>query len=231
MKYIACTSDIWSKDRRSFIAINAHWIAKSGELKSALLACDRFKGSHTGIEIRNKIKGILSEYEIIRKAVAITTDNASNYKCAFERDVYEPYAEMMAAIDDDEDVLFQLDLNDLANVWCPAEELLPNDDVVGLCANALCDRENMRDALRSDLDDDDDDVNDSNANDYIRIRNLPASAISDVLDHAVAVNLPIKIDCAAHTLNLIGKVDSFDALTDDEYSSQYITVQMGPIDA
>lgn len=57
-KYIACTADIWSRDMRSFIAVNAHWINDAdGELKSALLACDRFTGSHTGDAIANKLKG------------------------------------------------------------------------------------------------------------------------------------------------------------------------------
>lgn len=187
-KYIACTSDIWSKDRRAFIAINAHWIDSSGgELKSVLLACDRFKGSHTGIEVENKIKSILIKYDIHKKVVAMTTDNASNYKCAFERngDDYQSYSDIMAAADEDELTLFQLDLNDSSNVWCPTEELLLNDN-----------------------------------NDVIPL----ADSISNVLDPSISVNLPSRSSCAAHTLNLIGKVDSFKALSDKDYRNQYVTV-------
>lgn len=112
VKYIACTSDIWSKDRRSYIAVNAHWIDEdSGELKIVLLACERFRGSHTGAAIEEKIKSILRKFGIQRKTVSMTTDNASNYKCAFERngDSYQSYTELMASIDDDDNALFQFE--------------------------------------------------------------------------------------------------------------------------
>lgn len=62
-KYISCTADIWSKDLRSFLAVNAHWIDKeNGKLKTALLACERFKGSQTGDAIAKKLKGDIYLY-------------------------------------------------------------------------------------------------------------------------------------------------------------------------
>lgn len=215
-KFIACTSDLWSKDRRSFIAVNAHWIDENtGELESALLACDRFRGSHTGIAIENKIKFIFEKYKIHDKVVSMTTDNASNYKCAFERngDDYQSYADMMATIDEDEDALFQLDLSDLANAWCPAEELLVNlnDDVVPLTAPG----EN-----EIDSDEEDDDAGDDDG--AIKIANLPQ--LKNVLHPAIDIKLPSRIDCGAHTLNLVGKVDSFNALSDESYCMQYVAV-------
>lgn len=58
VKYMSCTADIWSRDMRSYIAMNSHWIDNNGSLKSALLACERFRGSHTGDEVAKKLKGI-----------------------------------------------------------------------------------------------------------------------------------------------------------------------------
>lgn len=49
---VSVTVDIWSDRRmRGFLGVTAHWINIEDdrlELKSQLLACNRFKGSHTG---------------------------------------------------------------------------------------------------------------------------------------------------------------------------------------
>lgn len=59
-KYIACTADIWSRDLRSYIAVNAHWIDRqNGASQKALLSCERFEGSHTADAIASKLKGKL----------------------------------------------------------------------------------------------------------------------------------------------------------------------------
>ena len=56
-KYVACTSDIWSRGARSFIAVNAHWInGENGTMQKALLACENFKGSHSADRIADKLK-------------------------------------------------------------------------------------------------------------------------------------------------------------------------------
>lgn len=58
IKYIACTADILSRDLRSFIAVNAHWISEQdGCMKSALLACNRFAGNQSADAIADKLKG------------------------------------------------------------------------------------------------------------------------------------------------------------------------------
>lgn len=58
VKYVSCTADIWSRDLRSFIAVNAHWFdGENGTLCKALLACDRFKGSHTADAVASKLIG------------------------------------------------------------------------------------------------------------------------------------------------------------------------------
>lgn len=225
--YVACTSDIWSKDRRSFIAVNVHWVDEiSGELKSFLLACERFRGNETSAAIQEKIKLILKKYGIEKKAVCITTDNAANYACAFERggDNYQTYHELMATIDDDDNALFQLDLNDLALAWCPAIDVLPNScDVMPLSAAAAKERVNeVRTNSSSDSDDDDDEFNTHTVASSIRIRDLPN--MDNILDPEKNVKLPNRIACAAHSLNLVGKLDSFDALIDEDYKTRYTNV-------
>lgn len=57
--------DIWSdKNRRSYLAITAHWIAKvegttALELKSALIAFQRIHGTHDGVSLSKVILELL----------------------------------------------------------------------------------------------------------------------------------------------------------------------------
>lgn len=115
-------------------------------------------------------------------------------------------------------------LNDLENAWCPAEDLINgNADVVPLSAAASM-AANDDDY---DSDEDSDSGNDSSATDEtgsIRIVNMKDANLENVIDPSMSINLPSKIDCGAHTLNLIGKVDSFNAMSDREYSTQYVAV-------
>lgn len=52
---------------------------------------------------------------------------------------------------------------------------------------------------------------------------LNIEADAELINNAPAF-LPIRIACAAHTLNLVGKTDSFNALVDFEYSELYFDV-------
>lgn len=48
LDYIATTADCWSKGKRSFIGITAHWINKETlQPEYAALACHRVKDQHT----------------------------------------------------------------------------------------------------------------------------------------------------------------------------------------
>jgi hypothetical protein len=84
---ISVTVDIWSdRKMRGFLGITAHWL-DDGEggivLKSALLACNRFSGSHTGERICEEFEQICEEYQIKRKLLHIICDNAANMRKAF----------------------------------------------------------------------------------------------------------------------------------------------------
>ena len=70
---ISLTADIWS-DRimRSFLGVTAHMCVlepKSGaeELRSFLLSCQRFSGSHTGTRIAAAFDDILETYDLNNK--------------------------------------------------------------------------------------------------------------------------------------------------------------------
>lgn len=212
-KYIAITRDIWSRDTRSFIAASAHWISNYGKLETAMLACERFTGNQTADEIALKLKGILSRFEIIPKCVAITTDNASNFKSCLRKhsDDYEEFSLLMEdKLDEDAEMLFTLDLNDLQNVWCRCDQLSTSasDDVIPL-------------HVAHDSDSDDDGTAPS-----FRVHEMPPEIIQNVVENGrAAVFLPNHIDCGAHTFNLIGKVDAFKALNiNTDYSQQYVSV-------
>lgn len=84
--YFSATCDIWSRNNRSYIGVNVHFIDEStGVLKTVLIACERFHGSHDHEAVTEKLKDIFKRYGISKKAVAITTDNAGEFKCAFKR--------------------------------------------------------------------------------------------------------------------------------------------------
>lgn len=227
--YMACTSDIWTKDRRSFIAMNVHWIDQTtGELKSFLLCCERFRGSHTGAAIEDKIKSILQKFGIQNRVTCITTDNASNYTCAFDRegDNYQRYSEMMDKVDEDEEAFFQLNLDDMESAWCRQCDVLPNPDVdvVPMSrAAAACSTTEHSNSSNSDSDPDTHAPTHSKDNGMgsIRLRNIAEAHLENVLDPNIAIKMPSRIGCAAHSLNLIGKLDAMD---DEEYSERYMSV-------
>ena len=76
---VALTTDIWSSIKNEgFMGITIHFIDKTWILKHFTLDIFRFKGSHTAEAIANEIYNTLIEFKLDKKAIAITTDNASN---------------------------------------------------------------------------------------------------------------------------------------------------------
>lgn len=84
---VSVTVDIQSDRRmRGFLVVTTHWINIGDdrlELKSQLLACNRFKGSHTGDRICEEFEQICEEYQIKTQVEHIICDNAANMKKAF----------------------------------------------------------------------------------------------------------------------------------------------------
>nr|XP_029492831.1 uncharacterized protein LOC115111086 [Oncorhynchus nerka] len=85
--HVSVTVDIWShRKMRGFLGVTVHCMEKDGEriqLKSNLLACDRFKGPHTAERICKQFEAICGEYSIKDKLDYIISDNAANMRKAF----------------------------------------------------------------------------------------------------------------------------------------------------
>ncbi|TRY64836.1 hypothetical protein DNTS_022242 [Danionella cerebrum] len=66
--------------------VTVHWVEKDAEriqIKTNLLACNRFKGSHTAERICDQFEAICDEYDIKAKLDYIISDNAANMRKAF----------------------------------------------------------------------------------------------------------------------------------------------------
>ena len=85
---VSVTVDIWSdRQMRGFFGVTVHWLMTSADdslsLKSALLACSRFKGSHTGERICEEFQQVCEDFKLRKKLDHIICDNAANMKKAF----------------------------------------------------------------------------------------------------------------------------------------------------
>lgn len=84
MGQVSFTTDIWSdRNRRSFLAITAHWIApvdrtSSFKLRVALIAFQRLRGQHTGVLLAGTVLALLDRAGVTRKVGHFTLDGASN---------------------------------------------------------------------------------------------------------------------------------------------------------
>lgn len=85
--HVSVTVDIWSDRKMSgFLGVTVHWMERDAErvqLKTNLLACNRFKGSHTAERICDQFEAICDEYNIKAKLDYIIRDNAANMRKAF----------------------------------------------------------------------------------------------------------------------------------------------------
>lgn len=201
--YFSATCDIWSRNNRSYIGVNVHYIIEStNELKTVLIACERFHGSHDHKAVAKKLKDIFARYNISKKVVAITTDNAGEFKCAFTRfgKNYDEFANIASEREDD-CIWFNDLLMGPENYGDEFEYMRMSDlvDKTGIISSMI-------------------DQNAPTDSDFV-IHDI-VFADSDTED-ADGVKLPSQIKCSAHTLNLLGKTDSFNALLDDKYCDIY----------
>ncbi|KAL7302919.1 hypothetical protein TKK_0004148 [Trichogramma kaykai] len=83
--HVCSTADVWSAPNRSFMGVTAHWMDKiSLHRKSAVLACRRFKGSHTHEKITELLFDINNSFNLTsEKIIGTVTDNGSNFIKAF----------------------------------------------------------------------------------------------------------------------------------------------------
>lgn len=179
------------------------------------------------ITIAEKLNSIFARFGIEKKVVAITTDNASEFVLALIKfgTHYVSYEPFMESRDDDyiwygEEEPFFENEEDAMEAIPLAEFVRMNDDVVPMKPNR---EEPLLDATEPS-------PNDSS---HFVIHEFPVGVAGtdngsipidfvygdrDVNDTS---RLPPRVACSAHTLNLIAKSDSFDALLDESYSTTY----------
>ena len=77
---VSVTTDLWtSNTNSSFMAVTGHfWDPVEDSLESCVLDCRRVHGRHTAQLIKEELEGILDEYNIRDKVLAVITDNGSN---------------------------------------------------------------------------------------------------------------------------------------------------------
>ncbi len=84
VSYVATTTDCWTAHQQSYLGVTAHWIDEETlERRSAALACQRLKGSHTFDVLAGALDDIHCQYRIRGKVVRTTTDNGTNFIKAF----------------------------------------------------------------------------------------------------------------------------------------------------
>ncbi|KAK9427226.1 hypothetical protein V1505DRAFT_288463, partial [Lipomyces doorenjongii] len=74
---VSISIDGWTSPTRC-AAIVAHWITGEWEAREAVLHIAELPGSHTGVALAQEVLTCLRFYDIKKKLVAITSDNASN---------------------------------------------------------------------------------------------------------------------------------------------------------
>lgn len=80
---VCMTTDCWtSRNNESFMAITIHFIDSKFKLRSVLLGCFEFKEHHIRINLSDKIRNILHEWNLENKIVFAVSDNANNIKNA-----------------------------------------------------------------------------------------------------------------------------------------------------
>lgn len=119
---ICVTADIWSsRQLRSFFGITAHFIV-NWSLKSIMIGCSRFKGSHTGEAIMEEFQKTMFSLEISSKVSFVITDSAANMVKAFSL----PGFEDAPTDDESDDESYEEGLNDDEDDNVPIEA---NEDI------------------------------------------------------------------------------------------------------
>lgn len=82
---ISLTTDIWtSLANDAYISLSAHRISDSWELITCVLVTREFPGSHTGVNISNKISEIIKKFRINDKLSVVVHDQAANMQLSLQ---------------------------------------------------------------------------------------------------------------------------------------------------
>ena len=76
---LSLTADMWTStcNNDAFLGLTIHYVDNNWNLRNFLLDIISFTIRHTGINIANAIKSVLTEFNLLEKTLALTTDNES----------------------------------------------------------------------------------------------------------------------------------------------------------
>ncbi|EXX74310.1 hypothetical protein RirG_052310 [Rhizophagus irregularis DAOM 197198w] len=76
---LSLTADMWTStcNNDAFLGLTIHYVDNNWNLKNFLLDIISFTTRHTGNNIANAIKSVLTEFNLLEKTLALTTDNES----------------------------------------------------------------------------------------------------------------------------------------------------------
>lgn len=235
IEYFSSTCDFWSRNNKKYLAVNVHFInVSTNKIETRLIACERLTGVINNEVVAQKLLEIFDRFGILEKIVAVTTDNGGEFIAAF-RNFGDDYCSYEAYLDERNE-FDNIDENDDDEV-CDNVDIIPINERVVADGNVLIESRDEWDLMKlsidgpsignaSSLDNHDADCNNINLH---QLDGLQSSLLDNFesdpdLANTNTAYLPIRIACAAHTLNLVGKTDSFNALLDNDYAEMYFDV-------
>lgn len=82
--------DCWTSPfQQAFMAITGYFIDKDWKYRETLLGFEPLHGAHSGVNLSTILMELLQKYDIVKRVLAITTDNASNNNTLIEN-IQEP---------------------------------------------------------------------------------------------------------------------------------------------
>jgi hypothetical protein len=81
--FVSLTADFWSTlSHLSMVGVTVHWINDLWEMKHRTLCVREVPGSHTGPNNANVLEFVIKEFDLVKKVVGLTMDNAPNMTMA-----------------------------------------------------------------------------------------------------------------------------------------------------
>lgn len=188
-------------------------------VETKMLACRRLTGTIDNKKIAKELIDILQKYDILEKVVAVTTDNGADFRAALQKhgDNYSSYEAYLDQNNGDDEIE-PMDIDDYTGL----AEMVPRDEYVDQSNENF---DFFAQYKYDELVNHDDDDETFELHDMDEFEQILAEEIESAdCETNTKQFLPIRISCAAHTLNLIGKVDSFNALAVDDYATEYFSV-------
>lgn len=234
IQFFCATSDVWSRSNRSFIAVSVHYFElKSLHLKTKFIACQHFPGRHTHDKVAQKLNSIFERYGISDKVYFVTTDNAGEYVAAFKR-FGDNYQSINLLDEDDDDLRWLVDPPVASTSASVAGTSAVSADDVSKSNQTDIEHDDLESESESELDFDDPDwfmhteqESDSMENQCETDLNDSSETDSDsFFVHELSSSLPLlmsanRVDCAAHKLDKLAKIDALKARNNSKYANIY----------